>query len=279
MSELYPCGDSYPGRAQAGGICWYAIDFTPREFLPRRADTGGVGGLRPPAVLSAHRSRRPSSVASVIADLLAPPVAAVEVFGDLDAPLFPEEHEVIARAVPRRRREFAAVRACARAALAQIGVSPAPILPDEWGAPGWPAGVVGSMSHCAGHQACAVAHSSLFRTIGIDAEPNEPLPDGVLTTVALPGEQLRVQALLRASPAIRWDRLLFSAKESVYKAWFPVARRWLDFEDVDVTISDVGRFSASVLRPGPIREFHGRWATQRGLVATAIAVPSGPWLA
>ena len=49
-----------------------------------------------------------------------------------------------------------------------------------------------------------------------------------------------------------WDRLLFSTKESVYKAWFPLAERWLGFEDARVTIDrDRGSFAARLLVPGP----------------------------
>ena len=34
-----------------------------------------------------------------------------------------------------------------------------------------------------------------------------------------------------SQPNISWDRLTFSAKESVYKAWFPTYGKWLDFTD------------------------------------------------
>ena len=78
---------------------------------------------------------------------------------------------------------------------------------------------------------------------------------------------------------VRWDRLLFSAKESVYKAWFPLTRRWLDFEEA-VVIPDPaeGTFTARLLVPGPVVDgrtltgFPGRWMVDRGLVATAITV-------
>jgi 4'-phosphopantetheinyl transferase EntD len=65
-----------------------------------------------------------------------------------------------------------------------------------------------------------------------DAEPDEPLPRGVLDDIALPLERERLGARDGPPP----DRLLFSAKETVYKAWFPLARRWLGFDDVVVTL-------------------------------------------
>ena len=106
--------------------------------------------------------------------------------------LFPEEEQVIAHAVPARRREYAAVRSCARACLARLGYPPAPILPGVGGAPTWPAGMRGSMTHCAGYAAAAVGLSPQISAIGIDAEPDAPLPDGVLDLVATPAEQDRL---------------------------------------------------------------------------------------
>jgi 4'-phosphopantetheinyl transferase EntD len=217
----------------------------------------------------------------MIEELLRPPVVAVEAFADPpDGTLFPEEEAVIARAVDKRRREFTTARWCARRALARIDVPPAPILPGQRGAPGWPAGVVGSMTHCAGYRAAAVARAGDVVTIGVDAEPNEPLPEGVLTSVSDPQERAALAALARTAPGVHWDRLLFSAKESVYKAWFPLARKWLGFEEAVVTIEPVaGAFAARLLVPGPVvagerlSGFTGRWLARDGLVVTAIVVP------
>jgi len=82
----------------------------------------------------------------VLAEIVPPRVEADEAFGDVPGEvLFPEEEAVVARAVDKGRREFAAARACARAGLARLGVPPAPILPGVRGAPQWPAGIVGSI--------------------------------------------------------------------------------------------------------------------------------------
>ena len=59
-------------------------------------------------------------------------VRCTEVFADPpDAALFPEEEAYVARAVEKRRREFTTGRWCARAALQQLGIAPAPLLRDE----------------------------------------------------------------------------------------------------------------------------------------------------
>jgi 4'-phosphopantetheinyl transferase EntD len=224
----------------------------------------------------------------VIGDILPPQVAAAEEFGDVPGvELFPEEEAVIARAVDKRRREFTTARACARSALAALGLPPAPILPGPRGAPQWPPGVVGSITHCAGYRACAVARDREVVTIGLDAEPHDKLPEGVLGAVSSAAEQQRLRALTTARPDVCWDRMLFSAKESVYKAWFPLTGRWLGFEEADVDIDPAaGTFTARLLpdaeaRPqvngAPLAAFQGRWLVANGLIATAIAITAAGW--
>ena len=90
-----------------------------------------------------------------------------------------------------------------------------------------------------------------------------------------------LQRLQRELPEVHWDRLLFSAKESVYKAWFPLARRWLGFEDISLEIdARTGVFAARILAPvsatdeGLPQGFSGRWAVEEGLMLTAIAASS-----
>lgn len=217
----------------------------------------------------------------MLARILPAPVVVIEAFeDDPDAKLFPEEEAVIAAAVAKRRLEFTTVRACARAALARLGERPAPILPGSHGAPVWPDGIAGSLTHCDGYRAAALARTSDVTTIGLDAEPAGPLPDGVLDLVASPAERAHLAALAARAPGTHWDRLLFSAKESVYKAWYPLARRWLGFEDAELTIDhNGGTFSARILVPGPVVDgvpltsFDGRWAADGSLILTAITCP------
>jgi 4'-phosphopantetheinyl transferase EntD len=209
-------------------------------------------------------------------------VACAEEFGDSpDARLFPEEEALMAKAIDKRRREFATARGCARSALATLGVVPVPILSEERGAPRWPPGIVGSITHCSGYRAAAVARTRDLLTIGLDAEPNEVLPGGVLEAISLPGERVRLGSLAAATPETCWDRLLFSAKESVYKSWYPLARCWLGFDDADITINPAdGTFEARLLVAAPVvggfslAGFTGRWLACDGLILTAIAVPA-----
>ena len=269
----------------------------------------------------------------MIEQILPPRVAVAESFGDLpDEKLLPEEEAVIARAAPRRRREFAAGRACARAALGQLGEPPVPILRGPRNGPQWPAGIAGSITHCTGYRAAAVTRTAVVVTLGLDAEPNEALPAGVLDVVSLPQERAQLAALAAARPdpaarpesaarpdsaarpesavgpesaarpdvvrpdsaslhsaarsevarpeAVCWDRLLFCAKEAVYKAWFPLTQEWLGFDDAEIIIDVGGTFTARLLVPGtlingaPLTSLHGRWLAARGLLVAAIALPA-----
>ncbi|MEU3756583.1 4'-phosphopantetheinyl transferase superfamily protein [Streptomyces olivoreticuli] len=206
-----------------------------------------------------------------------------ENFGALPADvahlLLPEEAAHVARAVPKRQGEFATVRACARKALGRLGLDPVPLLPNRRGAPGWPAGVVGSMTHCDGYRAAVVARAADAVSIGIDAEPNGPLPDGVLEAISLPGERSRLAGLSARRPEVSWDRMLFSAKESVFKTWYPLTGQELDFSEAELEFDpDAETFSARLLVPGPVVGGHrldgftGRWLADEGLVVTAIAL-------
>jgi len=214
----------------------------------------------------------------VIEEILPAAVASAEMFTDPpDATLPPQEAAIVERVSDKRRREFTAGRECARIALGKLGVVPVPILIGERGAPQWPPGIVGSITHCDGYRAAAAAHASDVAAIGMDAEPDDPLPRGVLDVISLPAERARLAALAGEGPAVCWDRLLFSAKESVYKAWFPLTGRWLGFEDADVTITPDGTFTARLLaeltETQPPASFAGRWLASGGLILTAIAVP------
>jgi len=131
----------------------------------------------------------------------------------------------------RRLREFSAGRAQARAALGQLGLH-APelaVLPDRQ--PLWPAGFVGSISH-AGHLALAVAAPcTALRAIGVDLEPAVPLDEELVQRVCRPEERGR---LTTSAAPLKLAKLIFSAKESVYKCIAPLTGIFLEFEDVEI---------------------------------------------
>lgn len=216
-----------------------------------------------------------------VSALLPPGVVAAEEFGPaVDATLLPGEEAAIARAVPARRAEFAGARRCARRALQRLGLPPVAIASGPRREPLWPTGVVGSITHCAGYRAAAVATDTAAAGVGIDAEPHEALPAAVLGMVTLPAERAELARLVAVDPLVHWDRLLFSAKESTYKVWYPLTGRWLGFEQATVTVdASAGTFAAQLLVPAPRGDggpvaFSGRWLVARGLIITAITLPA-----
>lgn len=188
--------------------------------------------------------------------------------------MFPQEEAQIASAVPGRQAEYRTVRVLARRALRALGQPPAPLPRGAGGGPTWPPGVVGSMTHCARYRAAAVGHAAAYASVGIDAEPDAPLPAGVADVIALPGE------LAGAPVTAHHDRLLFCAKEAVYKAWHPLARRWLGFEEARVALHPDGTFLAELLVPGPpyrggaLTQLPGRWRCADGLLLAAVTLPA-----
>jgi 4'-phosphopantetheinyl transferase EntD len=193
--------------------------------------------------------------------------------------LLPAERAALGRAAERRLREFAAGRSCARRALAALGAPEAAILRGPRREPLWPPGVVGSITHCRGYCAAAVADAGRFAALGIDAEPHEPLPEGVLQRIALDEEH---DWIAERADAVCWDRLLFCVKEAVFKAWYPLAGRWLGFEDARVRFApERGAFRADLAyptapagQPGPTT-IAGRFTVGDELAVVAIAVERG----
>ncbi|MFF9064169.1 4'-phosphopantetheinyl transferase [Streptomyces sp. NPDC014891] len=203
--------------------------------------------------------------------------------------LFPAEAEYIAGAAPLRRREFQDVRWCARRALASMGAPLGPLIPTATGAeflvqyPTWPSGYTGCLTHCDGYRAAAVAATADVLALGIDAEPHDRLPTPALRRIAGAEESDHLAVLRSEHPEVAWDRVMFSAKESVYKAWFPVTRRWFDIRDCAIAIDPAaGTFTASVPPDSPegtaagVPRVLGRWAVSgplaEGHVVTSAVI-------
>ncbi|WP_223736145.1 4'-phosphopantetheinyl transferase family protein [Streptomyces purpurogeneiscleroticus] len=213
----------------------------------------------------------------MIQDVVAAQASCAETAGDPPGlTLHPAEADAVRNALPGRRAEYTTGRHCARRALAGLGVTADAISRDPKGAPRWPAGIVGSITHCEGYRAAAVVRTTHARALGIDAEPNQPLAEGVLEVVALPQEQAHLADLRTRRTDIHWDRLLFSAKESVYKSWYALTGTPLWFDDAVLDFdARNGTFTARVVRPGgPGTTLRGRWTEHNGLLATGIVIPA-----
>jgi 4'-phosphopantetheinyl transferase EntD len=214
-------------------------------------------------------------------DLL-PPQVAVSVARPEDwlASLLPAELPGLGRRpAPARIREYAAGRACARRALVALGHPPDPIpsAPDR--APVWPAGITGSITHTASYCAAATARTRDVLCLGIDAEPRARLERDMVELICTPAE--RQWCARRADPG--WPVVIFSVKEAVYKAWAPLTRQWLDFDEVEVELDPgQGTFAAAVSasrlsRLPPVApaldSVRGRFAVDEDMVRAAAVIP------
>lgn len=215
-----------------------------------------------------------------LSEILPAGVVCTEQVGNFSGTLHRDEELALSRtAAPERRSEFAAGRSCARRSLQALGLSASPILRGSDGQPLWPPSVVGSITHCAEYCAAAVAPDLLFATIGIDATPNLPLPHDVLALIASESESALLQHMPPA--CIQWDKLLFSIKEAVFKAWYPLHRRLLNPKEILVDMSSGDHtFAARVSEAAPpfrtSETFHvdGRYCADPYYIFTALAVPA-----
>jgi 4'-phosphopantetheinyl transferase EntD len=185
-------------------------------------------------------------------------------------PVLPEEEALICRAVEQRRREFRAGRHCAHEALAQLGQPQRAILRDERRAPLWPPGHLGSISHCRDFCLAACCVVGNIQGIGVDVEPLAPLKPGIGDYIHSKQES----RFLKAHPELP-ARLLFSAKESLYKCIYPLVQHYFGFHTVELTI-DMENHGFTFTPTGKTRlelprdlVFSGRYLTTQSHLFTA----------
>ncbi len=145
--------------------------------------------------------------------------------------IYPIEWELVKQAVPKRQYQFALGRIAARTALAQLAIPPQPILQGECREPLWPDGIVGSISHTGDIALASVAFRSEYDGIGLDIEEIVP---SITWNLAKRISNHQEFAWLNEDPQQKISRFftLFSAKESVFKAFFPQYKVFLEFQDV-----------------------------------------------
>jgi 4'-phosphopantetheinyl transferase EntD len=193
--------------------------------------------------------------------------------GDFTCELPVEEASLTGSFAPKRFREFAAGRLCARRALVLMGHDALAIPVGANRAPVWPRDVVGSITHTGNRCAVAVASSHRCNVLGIDIERI----DRVICDFDRSILTRREQSAGRATPDF-YRAIVFSAKECVYKCYNPLTQRYLDFADVEVTIDwATSDFYATIVSsaaapPWAGRVLAGRFATDADHVYTALVL-------
>ncbi|TCL00727.1 4'-phosphopantetheinyl transferase EntD [Shimia isoporae] len=163
------------------------------------------------------------------------------------ATVLPEEAVAIASAIPKRKREFAAGRRAARAALQSIDLPAVAIPKGTDRTPTFPSGVAGSITHNRKAALSIVAPETRFRTLGVDIEPEAPLKPELLKAICTQQDRDMLDAL-PATDRLLLARCLFSAKEAVFKAQYPITRQVFGFDAASITFNS--------LRTGFTATFH-----------------------
>jgi 4'-phosphopantetheinyl transferase EntD len=185
--------------------------------------------------------------------------------------LFPEEARAVGNAVAKRRSEFSAGRHCARMAMAELGhlACAIPSGPDR--APVWPLGLVGSITHSAELCAAVVARSDCYRSVGIDTELIDAIPAELVDDILRPDEAGEINRMARPDGA-DWPTLYFCLKEAAYKAFYPICRRIIGFQDMRLRVDpEARRFLAELpgLFASGIPIFQGRYLVRHGRIHAA----------
>jgi 4'-phosphopantetheinyl transferase EntD len=139
------------------------------------------------------------------------------------------------------RQASGAARIAARALLGELGAdAAAPLTRLASGAPLWPEGILGSMAHDETFAVAAAVRRGRLVGLGIDVEPAEPLPSDVVGLVLGDAERRKTEG----DPVAQ--RLVFVAKEAVYKAIHPLDGTPLDFLDIEIGLEE----GSAALRDG-----------------------------
>lgn len=137
-----------------------------------------------------------------------------------------------------RRAEFIAGRLAAAESMRRVGVVDGGVLGrTSDGAPAWPDGIIGSISHHSG-VACAVV-SADARGLGVDIAPL--LSDARLVAVT---RRCLSEAERSRWPEPREVTVVFAAKESIYKAARPLVGRYIGFDEADIIEQSGGSWTA-----------------------------------
>jgi 4'-phosphopantetheinyl transferase EntD len=167
--------------------------------------------------------------------------------GAAPPPLHPFEEGILSpRAVSARRLLFALGRAAARDALRELGREDVGIGRGDGGEPLWPGGIVGAISHSPEVAVAVVGRRTDYAGLGVDVEESARGPIArAARLVCRPNE------MVWTDPESGTQRLtmLFSAKEAVFKALYPIQQVWFGFADAELTwLPERCAFEAVVLK-------------------------------
>jgi len=204
-------------------------------------------------------------------------VVAADVRGKVTSEcLLEAERKQVVRAAEKRIQDFSAGRHCARAAMSVLGYPKTPLLRDSFGAPLWPTGLTGSISHTDDYCVAVVGQTRHFRGLGVDAERIGRMPPSVWP-LAFRSEEIAFLSTLDATTQARVATEMFTAKEAWYKCQYAITHRRLAFRDVQTNLTD-GAFHLVLCNQvgsglAIVRARSGRFVQDEDLVVSGVAIP------
>ncbi|WLH78112.1 MULTISPECIES: 4'-phosphopantetheinyl transferase family protein [unclassified Pseudomonas] len=173
----------------------------------------------------------------------------------------------IQRSVAKRQAEFLAGRLCARAALQQLDQLDCIPAIGEDRAPVWPGHISGSITHSTGHAAAIVGHKAQWRGLGMDLENVMPLERAErLAGEILTADELKRMAHVPREQVALLVTLTFSAKESLFKALYPIVQKRFYFEHAEVVQWD----ESGAVRLRLLTDLSSEWCYGKELVGQFV---------
>ncbi len=199
---------------------------------------------------------------------------------DQDFQLLPEEQAIVESfGSQKRRAEFILGRICAHRALSRFGLESEPILRNpESREPCWPDSIWGSITHSSGFAAVAVGLKKEIKGIGIDLESFSRSLDFKIRKHVCVDSELEWIESLPAKQADRALRIIFSAKESIFKCFYPSTKTYLSFKDAAVSVNETEKkFSFTIFKSFPSiiqkgHSLHGRYTEMGKMLLTAVYI-------
>lgn len=180
------------------------------------------------------------------------------------------EQSLVAHAVERRRAEFSTGRVLAADGLRELGIPRHPIGRGSHNEPLWPPGIVGSISHSSGICIVVLASSNAMEFIGIDVESCTADVTKIGKLIMTPRE-LQRRSTADAVTLDERTRVTFCAKEAVFKAIFPLVARFVDFQEVALTVNaDTQTFEARACKDDNLDELLRRGIGRFGIFGSAL---------
>ena len=154
--------------------------------------------------------------------------------------LHPEEAALISpSAVATKRTSFTLGRNAAAQTLRAIGIVPAPpVLQGKGKNPLWPDQVVGSITHCEPWTISVVARASAAKALGVDLEDVRRVQNPDIGEVICTRNEM--EWIAGSEDQLGSLIMVFSAKEAMYKAYYPFCRRYFDFTDAELAWDPAG---------------------------------------